>query len=64
MAELRNVVDAQMVDMCRERAGRRAKTLMKEKGVWRKAVTFAESKRRKRAGSGSGEDWNEKRRKQ
>ncbi|KAL0640277.1 hypothetical protein Q9L58_000557 [Maublancomyces gigas] len=65
MAELRNVVDAHMVDMCRKRAGRRAKTLMKEKGVWEKVMTFAESKRkRKRAGSGSGEDWNEKRKKQ
>lgn len=64
MAELRDVADAQMVDMCRERAGRWAKTLMKEKGVWGKAVTSAERMRRKRARSGSGEDWNEKRKKQ
>lgn len=64
MVELRDVVEAQMVDMRRERAGRRAKTLMKEKGVWGKAMTFRESKRRKRAGSESGEDWNEKRKKQ
>lgn len=64
MAELRNVADAQVVDMCRERAGRRAKTLMKEKGVWGNSVMFAESKRRKGARSRSGEDWNEKWRKQ